>query len=432
MATSSTYYLNGPSLGSATAVFTDPDLTLCAADGFYFDGVIVREQVSCVLLPQQLCPACADACGGFPISEASATGGYYEIAIQLSSPTGAVVIEFNPNNVPVGIEVIYNGVVYNKLSSVNYGYLAGVANLPTYIGETASDCGIVAGSPHVLDRYTYYSGSFTATPFTNTVTVLSSQMDLTTATPGPSFMVIPKVAASPTTLQINVIAACPLSTFDVTISCPAALGSFSSSSVNASALLACSDSIDQQYFVQYVNGGAGIFGLYDWVFQDVDGEFVLPDGFYHAPVSCPPPNDWFQVQNGVIVQFGTCVYGANYRVSRCGDGQELIVSSAIPVILGDIVTLTSVVDCAYSVIAYSAGTAVDSINAVIPFITCDDICNTYDITNNTLLTESVSYLDCAAAPQTTSVIPGATATICAKTNSIVTNLTPVFTVCGCP
>mgnify|MGYP007090483564 CR=1 FL=1 len=72
----------------------------------YFDGVIVREQVSCVLLPQQLCPACADACGGFPISEASATGGYYEIAIQLSSPTGAVVIEFNPNNVPVGIEVI--------------------------------------------------------------------------------------------------------------------------------------------------------------------------------------------------------------------------------------------------------------------------------------------------------------------------------------
>jgi len=431
MATSSTYYLNGPSLGSATAVFTDPDLTLCAPDGFYFDGVIVREQVSCVLLPQQLCPACADACGGFPISEYSATGGYYEIAIELGSSTGAVVIEFDPYTVPLGVEVIYNGVVYNQMSSTNFGYLAGVANLPTYVGETASDCGIVANSPHVLDKYIFYGGVFTVTAFPETVNVLSSQLDLTATNPGPCFIVIPKTSPSPTTMQINIIAACPLSQFDVTIACPVPLTTFSSSDVNASALLACADSIDQQYFVEYVNGGAGTFGLYDWVFQDVNGEFVLPDGFYHSPSSCPPPNDWFQVQNGVIVQFGTCVYGANYRVSRCGDGQELIVSSASPVNLGDIVTLTGVVDCVYSVIAFSGGTAVDSINAVIPFVTCDDICNTYDITNNTLLTEGVSYLDCAGAPQSTTVIPGATATICAKTNSIVTNLTPVFSQCGC-
>jgi hypothetical protein len=58
MAVSSTYYLNGPSLGSATAVFTNAALTVCAADGFYSDGVIVRELVGCVLLPQQTCPSC--------------------------------------------------------------------------------------------------------------------------------------------------------------------------------------------------------------------------------------------------------------------------------------------------------------------------------------------------------------------------------------
>lgn len=431
MATSSTYYLNGPSLGSATAVFTDPDLMLCAPDGFYFDGVIVREQVSCVLLPQQLCPACADACGGFPISEYSASGGYYEVAIQLGSSTGAIVIEFDPYTVPLGIEVIYNGVVYNEVSSTNFGYLAGVANLPTYLGQLSSDCGIVAGSPHVLNKYTYYGGVFTATPFTETVNVLSSQLDLTSAGPGPCFIVIPKTAPSPTTMQINVIGACSASQFDLTIACPTALMTFSSSNANADANLACSDSIDQQYYVKYVNGGAGTLGLYDWVFQDVNGEFVLPDGFYHAPSAVAPPYDWFQVQNGVIVQFGTCVYGNNYRVSRCGDGQELIVSSAVPVNLGDIVTLTGVPDCAYSVIAYSAGTAAYSINTVIPFIDCTDICATYDVTNNTLLTENVSWNDCDNNPQTTSVIPGATTVICAKTGSIVTNLTPVFSQCGC-
>jgi hypothetical protein len=58
MATSGSYFLNAPSLGSATAVFTDTDLSICAANGFYSDGVIVREQVDCVLLPQQTCAAC--------------------------------------------------------------------------------------------------------------------------------------------------------------------------------------------------------------------------------------------------------------------------------------------------------------------------------------------------------------------------------------
>lgn len=57
MAISSTYYLNAPSLGSATAVFSNSTLTTLAADGFYSDGVISRQQVSGVLLPQQVCTA---------------------------------------------------------------------------------------------------------------------------------------------------------------------------------------------------------------------------------------------------------------------------------------------------------------------------------------------------------------------------------------
>jgi hypothetical protein len=59
MAVSSSYYINGPSLESATAVFIDSSLLTCAPDGFYSDGVISREQVSCVLLPQQSCPSCS-------------------------------------------------------------------------------------------------------------------------------------------------------------------------------------------------------------------------------------------------------------------------------------------------------------------------------------------------------------------------------------
>lgn len=63
MATSSSYYINGPSLGSSTAVFLDATLTTLAPDGFYSDSVISREQVGGALLPQQDCD-----CGGIPVS----------------------------------------------------------------------------------------------------------------------------------------------------------------------------------------------------------------------------------------------------------------------------------------------------------------------------------------------------------------------------
>ena len=58
MAISSSFYINAPSLASATAIYTDADLTVCADDGYYSDGVISRQQVGCVLLPQQICPSC--------------------------------------------------------------------------------------------------------------------------------------------------------------------------------------------------------------------------------------------------------------------------------------------------------------------------------------------------------------------------------------
>jgi hypothetical protein len=59
MATSATFYLNAPSLASATAVYSNASLTTLAADGYYSDGTIVRQQSSGSLLPQSTCPSCA-------------------------------------------------------------------------------------------------------------------------------------------------------------------------------------------------------------------------------------------------------------------------------------------------------------------------------------------------------------------------------------
>lgn len=304
MATSSTYYLNAPSLGSATSVFTNADLTVLAADGFYSDGVIVREQISGLLVAQQTCPACATPCGG-SIS-ASGQQGIYYLNIDLGTDIGAVVITFNPASVPDGISALFNSVVYNGVSSPSYGWLQGTAGLPTYVGATGADCGIVANSPYTLDEFQYNGSTFTDLETTTSVSVVAGQMQLTAAGPGNCKMVIPKTAASPSVVDMTFIGPCLGTVFSIGVACPAPLTSFASSTVNLDSATACSDTIDQTYYVAHVNGAAGTLGLYDLVFSDANGEFKLGAGFYKTTAA--GTDDWYEVDaNGVIVSFGECV-----------------------------------------------------------------------------------------------------------------------------
>jgi hypothetical protein len=52
------YYIDAENFEDATAVYTDVNLTTCAADDYYSNNVIIREQVGCVLLPMETCPSC--------------------------------------------------------------------------------------------------------------------------------------------------------------------------------------------------------------------------------------------------------------------------------------------------------------------------------------------------------------------------------------
>jgi len=305
MATSSTYYLNAPSLGSATSVFTNADLTVLAADGFYSDGVIVREQISGLLVAQQTCPACAIPCGG--TISASGNQGIYYLNTDLGNDVGAVVVTFNPASIPDGISALFNSVVYNGVSSPSYGWLQGTAGMPTYVGATGNDCGIVANSPYTLDEFQYNGSTFTDLGTTTSVSVVSGQMQLTAGGSGNCKMVIPKTAASPSVVDMTFIGPCSGTAFSINVACPAALPSFDSSTVNVDSATACSDTIDQTYYVAHVNGAAGTLGLYDLVFSDANGEFKLGAGFYQTTDA--GSNEWYQVDaNGVIIAFGDCLY----------------------------------------------------------------------------------------------------------------------------
>lgn len=304
MATQGTYYLDGPSLSSATIIYSDAALTIVAADGFYSDGVISREQTSGVLLPQVTCPSCAIPCGG-TISASGGQGVYY-LDTDLGIETGAVIIRFDPAGVPDGILATINSVNYNTVVSPEEGYLQGDVNLPTYIGRTSSDCGLVANSPYNLNEYEYNGTSFVSLGTTKSLSILSTQVKTTTLLPGNTVMVIPKTTASPSILALELIGPCSGTVFDISVACPAALPSFASSTVGIDSAAACADTIDQTYYVAYVNGGGGVLGLYDLVFSDPNGEFKLSAGFYKTTAA--GVNDWFEVNaDGIIVTFGACI-----------------------------------------------------------------------------------------------------------------------------
>jgi hypothetical protein len=324
MATSGSYFLNAPSLGSATAVFTDTDLSICAANGFYSDGVIVREQVDCVLLPQQTCAACSIPCGG--TINSSGNQGVYYLSVNLGTDIGAVIIEFNPISVPDGISALFDNVVYNGLSSPTFGWLQGIAGLPTYIGSVDGDCNIVANSPYTLDEFEYSVNSFAPLGTTTNVSVVSGQMQLTASQPGNCIMVVPKTSASPSILDLTFIGPCLGTVFNISVSCPVSLTSFTSTVVNLDSETACGDTIDQTYYVAHVNGSGGVLGLYDLVFSDSNGEFKLNQGYYKTSTN------FYQVdENGVVILIDSCpstIFVAAVRLQ--GDGADCSSSSSDP------------------------------------------------------------------------------------------------------
>jgi len=302
------FYINGTTLSNSTAIFTDAELTTCAADGFYSDGNIVREQATCLLLPIVECPDCLAPCDTGPISQ-SGGSGIFSLDLDLGdtvSDIGAVIIKFVPALVPDGIKATYNGVSYNKLSSDFDGYHGGaVSGGYTYTGAVLNPapCVPIAGNTYVLDKYRYNGTSFVSTGLTENVTPQSGELSFSTANPGNLYMVVPKTTASPQSINIEIVGACAGTAFGIEVSCPALLTGYQSTgSAAPDSTTACTFAVNTTYYNAPVAGTAGVPEIFDWVFSDPYGEFILPAGYYQIT-----GNEWIQVDaNGIVEDKGNC------------------------------------------------------------------------------------------------------------------------------
>jgi hypothetical protein len=306
MPTPTTYYLNGPSLGSSTAIYTDASLTTCAPDGFYSDGTIVREQAGCTLLPQQTCSSCGVECSNtVPIDTAST--GVFVINFEAGSALGAVLLRFNPFGLPDGIKVEYNGITYNLFSSIAFGPLVAPTGTPIFLGAISDDC-IIAGSPYTVDEYVYSGGLFNPTGNTQTITVDAAQKALTATPPLNCILVIPKTSSSASLITVTTYGLCDNTLSSLAIACPVLLNQFNASGAYDTSSELCSDMPDENfpYFIAPVTGDGVSPSVFDFVFTDAYGEGVIPDGYYKASLVLPGGNTWFRTQNSVIVEMGVC------------------------------------------------------------------------------------------------------------------------------
>jgi len=320
-------YIDGTTLSNSTAVYTDAALTNCAPAAFYSDGTISREQVfvgnNCQLLPPQPCPSCATPCG----SQISGSGGVgvYKLSIETggtSTDTGAIIVRFDPQSVPDGVEAVYDGTVYNKLSSPQFGLLQSTtAGVPTYVGNTGSQgqcqAGSIEGTYSNVSVLEYNGTSFVSTGAVETVIINATQNALTAGPPGTCVMVIPKPNPSPTVIDVEAIGVCNQTGWSITIDCPVEIPRLLAGS-NSSKELVCAEILDEYVYHVPVNSSSSQnnVNLHDFIFADKNGAVSVNDGWYLHPTGYV-----YRVESGVVVLKETSLCG-RITLTDCTTGQN--------------------------------------------------------------------------------------------------------------
>jgi len=315
MAVSGTYYLNGPNLATSTAIFADEDMNVCAADGLYSDGLIVRELLNCVLLPAQPCPQCALPCGQVA-GESSNINGTFLGQINAGTDIGAVVVySIVGFQIPDGILSTYNGQTFNRLTYI--GNNQGPVGLNTPVGEPT-----YFGSPNntpvsqpSLPVYTIQTdGTYLNTGANAPINIVPSQIDLRGGGTRVYTHVIPKNSATATNLNIDFYGPILGTFFSFQADCPVALDSFLGSPVQTDDT--CADATETYYFAQNATTTATqpvVFTPETLTIPGV-GNFVYTDANGGSPVNNTGTSEYIivnnttflEIQYGIVIATGPC------------------------------------------------------------------------------------------------------------------------------
>lgn len=303
------YYIDAPTLSTATAVFTDVNLTICAPDGFYSDGTVVREQFSCLLNSAQPCPSCGVGCNDTITTNGST--GIYQLNFNTGSDLGAMILYFDPVGVPDGLRTVFDNVTYNEVTSPLFGYLTSPSS-GNYVvlGDSSSDCNpgvgvtLDGGGYTGFNQYSYNSvtNSFDLVGTLGTVTGTSADVQLTAGQPDYCTMVIPRPNNNAISVLVEIVGFC-LTGWDLEINCPVVLTS-TPISVNGETCTT-TDFVSIVFVAPNRGGTPGEPAIREFAFADGNGVNKYAAGQYIINPPSGKKNITIDA-NGVITLFTAC------------------------------------------------------------------------------------------------------------------------------
>jgi hypothetical protein len=328
-----TYYINATSFNNATTIYTDATLTTLAPDGVYQFNGVHRTLTSGVLGSVFYCDTCCAGCSAtyiYPIPPAK--NRYHEVCSNIGEPLNVAVVvkfKFTSNTpqylgYPLGLRAEFDGQFYQGVTSNRFGYLPELyVGHTTFNTTTPTAAELEANSPYTLDGWAWQplSSAFVETQDITTY-ITQSMVNSSRNNPDECYLLIPKRTLAST---VNAQIFSPHRDMDsggggcdVTIECPSALPSYSTTDPEVSSALACSSASSggypNKYFIMRVNSVSGAAKLYDRIFEDsaggdATGYTPIATGYYGVlnEYAGTTNGAWIRVDaNGVVQAAGTC------------------------------------------------------------------------------------------------------------------------------
>ena len=299
-------YIDSSSFATARRVYDDIHLITVSPDGYYQYNNEYRRQLNGLLGPLTISEECGIPCGGTLNPPAGQTG-LYQLDISVgstSNDTGAIAIYFNPQSIPDGIRVLYDGVYYNRLSSPLDGNLqstSGVADAFTILGDPSDTC--VPSTPNTTN-YDFFNGFagnawIAGTPSPQSITINTGD-DVRFGEDQDNLLVVPKPNALPGIVTVQVLGPCSGTGWDIVVQCPTALPSFQAKAIGAGNI--CQATNTTLYFGRFLNAGNAFPVVNNPVFLDHDGVNRASDQNYIMD-----NNQVITVTQGVVSSIQNCV-----------------------------------------------------------------------------------------------------------------------------
>ena len=319
-----TYYLNGPTLSSATGVFYDANFLVIAPDGYYSDGSITRQQISGSLQLPQPCPTCFFSCpkefgvisnGTFPTTDVSSVLKY-KISIDLGPNVGNSKITISLGTFDLfGVVAKLGTNEYNLIVEPSVTYYK--SPVPGFTAISAGACTADSLNPYNVREILY---NYTINNWVDSGIVISGE----TADPSQTFsyvgiqnylnMFIPKPSATERILNLEIYSfipcypVYPITDLYFLVECPAPLVGFAISDTPylESAFACAATDGDQLVYVASSTGTVPTIYPFDILYYDNNGVNPVAPGWYYCYPDSFTKTAILVDNNGVITNIVTC------------------------------------------------------------------------------------------------------------------------------